>query len=133
MDAPTSRPSGVITLLMLLAHAVVAVALLYTLVVVVPSYDRTFRDFGLKLSALTETVIGLSRGATSIWFLLPIVIVLVLMVDAAVLYLLRRSDGTRWVSWCWVLVWLVLALASGVIMLLAVWLPYRKLVEGLSK
>jgi len=58
-------PAAVIT--------VAAIILIFIMWLVVPKFDKMFRDMGVALPAPTRVLIGLSGVVTNFWFLIPLV------------------------------------------------------------
>src|SRR5262245_3432653 len=120
-------PSLAVAAVLAAAHAVAWVALLGFLCFSVPAYERVFTDFRLRLPGDTAAVIGASRWLNKyLLFLAPALLVLA-AADGAVLFLLRRSPGTRLLAWLWFALLLLLPVAALVFSWLAVWRPYADL------
>jgi hypothetical protein len=127
------RPTPFVPGVLALVHGAAWVALVLVLLLVVPRYDKMFKDFGLKLPLLTEMVVAASRWVVRYWYVLVPAGVVLLALDAAVLHGLRLAPATRILSWLWFL----LILAGTLVALLVVWLavahPMAKLHEGLTR
>lgn len=118
---------------MVLAHALGWLALLFVLQVVVPGYDRQFRNFHLKVPSTTENVITLSRWVIEYNLLAVLGIGGLLVLDAGVLLLLRVPLGARKLSWLWFVLMLLLPLLAIVLAMWNLWSTNAKLYEGLYK
>jgi hypothetical protein len=131
--SPPSRPSILATAIMTGFHAILLSPLVIFLLLMVPRYEKTFRDFNMKLPVHTEWVLSASRWAGDYypWFLG--LFVAFLAWDAAILFLLRQGLRNTRSSW----VWFGLVTFGAVIILvgaiMAMLLPLAKLLEGLSK
>jgi hypothetical protein len=70
------------------------------LIKVEPDYDKIFKDFGTRLSAMTELVILVSRWAANWWFLA----IVPLGMDAGIIFALRQlPPERRWITTAWAL------------------------------
>jgi hypothetical protein len=95
--------------------------------------EKLYREFNLKLDDFTAFALAMSRWLYNYWYVLVIVLLPALFADGAFLYLLHRSRANR--RWAYILagvvVLLILAFASC--MNTALYVPYMKLTESLSK
>ena len=96
-----------------------------------PGYERTFRDFNLKLPALTELFLGLSRPISQHGIEVLVGLPVLWLVDAFVLYLL--GGWARWEGRLWFWVVTVLLLLTWLPMEVSFLLSYWKLREALSR
>jgi type II secretory pathway component PulF len=131
---PVTVGSAVVSAaVMVLVHGLVGVAVCLFFLFIVPGYKRTYQDFQMKPPMFTEWVVALSDAiGENLFVLLPLALVL-LLVDGAVLYLLRRKRQTRPLSWAWFAVLLLLPLSAWLVGWWGVWLANLKLQEGLSR
>ncbi len=121
------------SIVMILTHAVLWLAILLYLLMYVPNLKRTFLDFAMRLPEATEWMIAISDWVLSYWYVLPFFLVPLLVADGAVIFLLRRGTGRSWPSWIWFILITLLTLIIMVVLGLASWLPMIKLQEALSR
>jgi hypothetical protein len=123
------------TIIAAVVHAMLAVVLFLSLFVWIARSEKVFKDFNLRLPSSTEWVMAVSRWMLSYWYVVIFPVGLLFAGNVLILYLLRSRPGSRRLGlhWCWLIaVTLLLLLASGAVAL-AIWFPYLKLNEGLSK
>jgi type II secretory pathway component PulF len=127
------KPSFVVTALLVAAGAALWLALWGQLMVLTPATKRRFDDFGLKVPAATELVLGLGAWAWDNWWLVVPAVLAAAVVCGGVLGWLRHRRG--WTAAVSVLAALMLVgLAAGnLIVAASLLLPEAKLREGLAK
>jgi hypothetical protein len=93
--------------------------------------EKLFKDFNLELPSATQWVMAVYRWMLSYWY----VVGLLFAAHVLILYLLRSNPGSRrlGLDWCWFIVVTFLLLLAGGTAAIAIWLPYIKLMEGLSR
>jgi len=115
----------------LVGHIVAALAVLISLVKVVPIFVKVFSDFEMALPSLTQKVILLSRQMT---FYGRLALAVGVVLDTAMLFGLRcLPPGGRWLSRLWAACFLVAAVCSLGAILLAIGLPMISLQHVLSR
>ena len=114
---------------LLVLHVVFGVVALGLLIMYVPEYEPVFKDFGLRLPAITIMALNLSHLVASYYY---IFIPCIVIVDVGVLSWLSRAGKTRLLTLWGVLVWLAEMLLVGLIVA-AVLLPMNDLANQLSK
>jgi type II secretory pathway component PulF len=120
------------TILMVCLHGVLGMTWLFGLFFFVPRAEKTFRDFAMKLPALTELVLSMSRVVANYPLFVGLMAIVFLGVDGICYYQLRRSVS-RLVSNLWSL---VLFLVSGLVLVgtaIAILNPLIALQEALSR
>ena len=131
--SPQQRSGLLGTALLDFSHALLGAVQIFVLLSVVPRFKRTFADFGMKLPWVTEILIDISDVVVDFWFLLPLALAPLLVSDFAALYLLRRQEKTRVWARIWFYSILLLLLAGGGVIAIAIFLPLIELMEGLSR
>ena len=122
MSESRHKASFVATVVLLALHAVFGLAILWLLLVLVPKYEKLFKDFNPRLPDMTLAVMGIAR----FWYtLLP-----ALAVDFAVVAWLI-AGRTRLLTTWGTLVRLIEMLLIGLIML-AMFVPLNDLITNLS-
>jgi hypothetical protein len=121
------------TILSVFFHALMWLPFLLCLLLVVPKFKKIFEDFQMKLPLATETLITLSDIALGLWFFLPLPLMLLLALDGAIVYALRRRSSTAILAWLWSALWLMAAMAAMGVVVVALFQPLLLLMEGLSK
>jgi type II secretory pathway component PulF len=133
MNEATRRGTDLLTSgLTVMGHALLRTALFVGLFLIVPRYDKLFRDYGMNLPWLTENVITVSRWVVNGCFLLVMSVPFLIALDFGILFHLR-SRGRQLLSWLWSFLLLFIPGIVVVLCAVAIWLPYQKLHEGLSK
>jgi hypothetical protein len=128
----THRPASVLSwLIPALGHGTLLVAMLVRLAVAGPRYDRTFRDFHLKLPILSEWVIGASLWLAKYWYVLVPPVLGLIVVNALVLFLLGGWGRRAGWLWTWGIAGAVLCV--WIVVELAFLLALSKLNEGLER
>jgi len=131
MKIPALNLSRLLTVAVLVIHALLELSLLGYLTVIVPQYRVVFMDFRADLPLLTQWVLQISDWAIRGWFItLPLGLGL-LALDALVGWWLGTKAGVfRWLWWAWgILVVLLLLAVLGVGMLITK-LPFDRLIES---
>jgi type II secretory pathway component PulF len=101
MDQERPKRSVAVTTVLLAVSVALWAGLGAVLVVVVPRYERDFRDRGLRLPAVTQAVVGAGRWADTYWYVLPLFGLLVLPVVVVVSWLLRHRVSGALPGWLW--------------------------------
>jgi type II secretory pathway component PulF len=130
---PTVGSAVLSAAVMVVVHGLVGLAVCLFLLFVVPGYKRTLADFQMRVPAFTEWVIAVSDWLGHYLYVMPPFVLIVLVVDAAALFLLRWKRQTRPLSWVWFMVVLLLPLTAWLLGWWGVWLANLKLQEGLSR
>jgi len=114
---------------LLVLHVFFGVVALALLIMYVPEYEPIFKDFGLRLPAITTMVLDLSHSVGRYYY---IFIPCIVIADVAVLSWLSRAGKTRLLTLWGILVLLAEMLLVGLIVA-AVLLPMNDLSNQLSK
>jgi hypothetical protein len=128
MNQPASRWSLPIVLLAAFLHLAFWLLLMREVMFTLPAGMHTFADYNMRLPALTELFLSFFRvaeKAPAIWFVLPVL-------DALVLVVLHRQRQLLLLILWSLLLLVFLALALGALEL-ALHLALVKLQEGLSR
>jgi type II secretory pathway component PulF len=134
MNQATLRSTSIATAINVGIHLLLWLVLLAVMIFYVPSRQKIFEDFKYKIPYTTEVILSLSNWLTEFWILFgPFLVFVLLIVDAPVYFLFRLGPRTRTASRLWSGLMILLPLAALGITLLALWLPYVKVLEGLSK
>jgi hypothetical protein len=130
MKDPPPPISVVWCITVFLTHLLATTAVFAVLLKMVPGYEALFRDFGMKLPAMTEWTIYASRCVGNWWFLFP----LPLAVDAGIIFGLRTlPPPSRWIATAWAFLVLLAAAVAIVLSMAAMFLPLQTLYGDLSK
>jgi hypothetical protein len=117
----------------LIVHAVLWAALLAGMVLLVPRYEKTFRDFNVRLPEATVRVLNAAQLLINHFDYLPWLGLGFVAVDGAILFSLSRGSccpgAARVYTWGMTALPLVLAALTA----LAIWLPLEKIREGLAR
>jgi type II secretory pathway component PulF len=115
----------------LVGHFVAALVVLFSLVRIVPVFEKVFKDFAMSLPQITLMLIMLSRWMSAYWWL---AFAAAFVVDAGVLFGLRcLPPGGRWLSTLWAAFVLVAAVLLLGTILVAVGVPLAALQESLTR
>ena len=128
-----SQRSLLLTLTLVGASFLLTLALLGQLLMVVPTYERNFEDFRMRLPVVTEMTIAATRFAVKFWFLLIPCMFVAFGLAGLVSYLIRHRFNQQWLSAIWFLLLLGLPVLANATLWAALWLPYKRLEEGLRK
>jgi type II secretory pathway component PulF len=113
----------VITVLLLLLAFLPWLAPGLELLLVVPSYERTFAEFKVKLPLATEWVINASRWFARYWYVAVLIALALAPLVSTVFVLVRHQLRSRWLSVvCWLLV-LLPPIVLAVLVAVALYLP----------
>jgi type II secretory pathway component PulF len=96
----------------------------------VPPYERTFRDFGMRLPWATEMVLTLGRGVIPYGVLLVLAFI---TADGIGSFLLHQSAPRRVVRVLWSGLMIAVPVFAIIVTAVAVWLPSTKFQEMLSR
>ena len=119
MNENTSKRSRVRLIVLLVLHAICGVSIVWSLLKLVPQYEKVFKDFGAKLPELTIMVINLSAWFGRYWYiLLPGLVA----GDIAIMLSLHRTGRIRLMTAFGVLLWLAEIVLIG-LMFLAILVP----------
>jgi type II secretory pathway component PulF len=124
-----SSNSPVALIILLVLHAIFGALLLWSLFVFVPTHEKIFKDFGVRLPRITLAVINLSEWFTSYWY---VAIPALFGGDFAALFALHRASKTRWMTAWGVAVCLGAVLMIG-LTLVAVIVPMNELTKNLNR
>jgi type II secretory pathway component PulF len=128
MNQPASRWALPIVLVAAILHLALWLLLVREVMFTLPAAERTFADYNMKVPALTELCLSFFRvaeKAPAVWFVLPIVDAIVLVV------LYRQRQLLLLILWS-VFLLILLALALGALEF-GIQLAMFKLQEGLSR
>jgi len=118
-------------LLPTLGHALIAFGMLVRLVVFMPRQKRVLDEYNLALPTFSQWAIAVSTWASAYWYILAVALLLLLVINAVILYKLgglRRRPG--WL-WTWGVGGALLSL--WVILELGYLIPMMRLAEGLGR
>lgn len=118
---------------LLIVHALVWLVLVVFLVTFVPRFKTIFQDFGLALPVATHWVVLTSDWLVAHWDKLPLVLSLFLTADEMVFLCLRQKTPGLGASRLWFGLMTVLPLFIMGVAVAALFGPFLKLMEGLSK
>jgi hypothetical protein len=118
------RANAIFSLVRFILAIAVMLFVLLIFLTVIPRFERTFADFGIKLPLITQIVLDISRFLqTPLGWVAAAVIACIVGVTVAVLPIPRR----------WLRLLVILLLAMVVISLaLAVFLPMIQLIDNIS-
>src|SRR5262249_45953662 len=133
VELPATRSAGYSAAVMTAIHLMAWMPLFILFFFVVPRSKKIFADFGMKLPWITESIIDISDTMRDFFWFLPIIVAGAFVADAAILFLLRRDDRWRLLSWLPFLLLLVVPLVGCAIVWLGLELPMVELTEGLSR
>jgi len=102
------------------------------LILVVPSYKKTFADSALRLPDITIAAIAASDWATTYWYVLLLSLPFLIAAEVAVVLLLWRS-GRRGLVWPWAGLMIALPLLATTLVVVAIHLALMSILEDLSK
>src|SRR5262249_46924350 len=128
MNQPASRWSLPIVLVAAVLHLAFWFLLAWEVMFTLPASERTFADYNMRVPAFTELCLVFFRvaeKAPAIWFVLPVL-------DAVVLVVLYRQRQLLLLILWSVFLLILLALALGALEL-GIHLAMVKLQEGLSR
>ena len=123
------------TVMAAVIHTLLAFVLFLSLIVWMSRFEKLFKDYNMSLPSSTNWVMAVSRWMRSYWYVVIFPVGLLFAGNVLILYLLRTKPGSRRLGlhWYWfIAVTLLLLLASGTVAI-AIWEPYIKLMEGLSR
>jgi len=136
-EPPPSIPPWFVTLrfvsVLVLVHALAWVPLLLFMLQMVPRYKLIFADFGMKLPELTMEVVDWSDFIVNHPIRVGAALAVFLVLDGAILFLLRRYSSTPLLSWLWFILVALLPLSAWICAWLSMWLPLEELMEDLAK
>jgi len=133
LPPPRPRPPFALLLLEWLVHAGCWCGLFIAWEVVPARLEQKFRDYNMKMPWATEVVMTLWRWSNTYFFLLPLALLLLLVVDAVLLYRLRRDPDSHILAWIWSGLMVLLPVLLGLGAAMSFFLAYLKLMEGLSR
>src|SRR5262245_27417735 len=131
-----SRPmhSDVLSALVpLIVHGIILTVFFLVLIFLGPRAERAIRDFNLKVPVLTETVLSLSRWVVDYFYLTPLILLPLLVVDGAVYVTLRRTLRSPVWSILWSSLVFLAALAAIGMLVLGLILPGARVWQSLFK
>jgi type II secretory pathway component PulF len=117
---------------MVLVHGAVGGLFLFLMCVLAPRLAVVGRDFNIHLPAAFELVLAASLWLANQPYLVPLTVI-VLAADGVLLGVLRHRLGATSLARVW---FVLVTLAVGVAcvgLVIALWLPLTKVLEGLSK
>ena len=131
-EGSTSR-TPLFTAIVVLLHTLLVGGCLIATMIIVPRFEKTFRDFNLRLSDATLFVLGVARWLNNYWYVLVPFFFVGLVLDGAIVYLLHRSRRTRRWSYVWAFGVVLLILLFSGCMGGFVYEPYSKLLDELGQ
>jgi hypothetical protein len=130
---PNRRPlRGLLTIIATVIHAVLALVLFLGLLFWIPRHEKIFKDYNMQLPLTTVMLMAISNLVRRLWYVVIFPVGLLFAGDVWILSLLRRTGRWLW-SWLWFIGVALLLLVAIATVMIAIWLPYIKLNEGLSK
>ena len=120
------------TILIVAIHNCLWAAWFLGLLLWAPSAERVFRDFNMKLSAMTELVFALSRWIENYTHVVGIFVFFLLAMDGMIYYRLRLS-AWHFASKLWLVFMFLVPVLFIVVMVIGIWVPLTALRDGLSK
>jgi type II secretory pathway component PulF len=116
-------------------HTLLAFVLFLSLIVWMSRFEKLFKDYNMSLPSSTNWVMAVSRWMRSYWYVVIFPVGLLFAGNVLILYLLRTKPGSRRLGlyWYWFFAVTLLLLLAGGTVAVAIYLPYVKLAEGLSK
>jgi type II secretory pathway component PulF len=120
------------TILMVALHSLLWAAVLFGLFALVPDAERVFRDFNMKLPALTQLMMALARWVEYHAPFVGIFVFFLLIVDGMGYYRLRTS-APRFISKLWAVCMFLLPVLVIMGLIIGILKPLIALQEGLSK
>lgn len=134
MDLGPPRSADRFALTFVCVHVILWIGLACGLVLFVPGWQQTFREYRLALPVLTTTVLSWSAWLISFWFFLIPVVPVLAALDWGILVSLRRNPATRRLGLLWALLMLVIPVLMMLIAVVGIMLPLVKIHgQGLSK
>jgi type II secretory pathway component PulF len=107
-----------VTCLLLIVVAILCLALWMTLLLIVPQYERAFRNRDLELPAPTQWTVAASQWTQLYWYIVPLFGLFILPVIVLLSWLLRHRVAGPLPGW----LWLGALLAVPLLLQLGVWL-----------
>lgn len=132
-DAGKRGRSALFAALVVILHTFLLGGFLVGAMVTGPRYDRVFRDFNLQLDESTKFVLATSRWLNDYWYAPAPFLFMGLLIDGAILFLLHRSPRTRRWSYVWAAAVVLLILLFSGCWGTALYWPYSKMLDGLSR
>jgi type II secretory pathway component PulF len=133
MNINKSRSDAIATVVVVAVHGVLWFILCMCVLIMAPRVERTYRDFDMKLPALTESVLELSHWMAAYYYVLPILALPFILLDAAVFWLCRSSPQLRILSVLWAIFMFLILLTAFALLTVSLLLPGAKLAESLQK
>ena len=131
MESKPVRPGGRSAVIVVVAHTSLWCVFFWGLFFWVPIYERRFRDFNVKLPFYCEPVIELSHFVQTYFYLLPLVLAPLLVLDG-VMYLFFRRQGRAWGA-LWALLLFLPPVIASAWAFFGLCLADIKLMESLSR
>ena len=109
--------------------------LFLSLIVWIPRFEKSFKDFNINLPSPTQWVMAVSGWMLSYWYVVIFPLGLLFAGNVLILYLLRSYPGSRRLGlhWYWFIAVTLLLLLAGGTVAIAIWSPYIKVLEGLKR
>jgi type II secretory pathway component PulF len=134
MNQATFRSDLIATVVHVSTHFFLWLVFIAVMIFYLPSREAMFADLKFKVPEATIYILDLSHWIIEFWFILmPFLILMLLIADAPVYFLLRNGAKRPSASRLWSALMILLPLAALGIAVLAISLPYVKVLEGLSK
>src|SRR5437016_5930072 len=112
MNSRSLKSDVISALAAVIGHGALWAVFFAGLLFLVPRAERTIRDFNMSVPALTVGVLNASRWAVDYYYLAPLVILPLLVLDGAVYLTLRRTLPSPVWSICWSVLMFLIALAA---------------------
>ena len=133
MHALQTRASLAVTLLLVGVWFLFCLVFVAQLLFVVPSFERQFEDFRMRVPFVTEMAILASRFAWKYWFLWIPALILAAGLAGWLSYLVRHRSDRRWLGAAWFVLLMGMPLIANATVWGSMWVPMRRLHEGLAK
>jgi type II secretory pathway component PulF len=133
VDSTQKSPFSVVTLLLVGLFLLLCLGLVGQVFFVVPAYEKTFEDFRMRLPVVTEMAILVARIAVNYWVLSVPVIFAAIALACWLSYLVRHRSNIRWLCVLWFVLLIGVPAVANATLWTALWLPYKRLEEGLRK
>ena len=130
-----NRSAWPFTIIAAVIHTLLAFVLFLSMIFWIPRFEKLFKDFSMELPSSTNWVMAVSRWVGSYWYVVIFPVGLLFAGNFLILYLLRTKPGSRRLGlyWYWFFAVTLLLLLAGGTVAVAIYLPYAKLAEALSK
>ena len=128
--AAAARPHPGSTIAVVVVAALLWTVDLVLLLAVVPPYERTFADFGMRVPWYTDVLIAISRWCTKYFYVLWFPLALIVVAVAGSTWFLRHRQRPLGALWGAAMV--LLPVVVGLLIWLGCYLPMQQLLQGLQ-